>query len=158
MGGLRRALFGGLTGVLPLPEGAVPVPLAPGRAEGVLCGGNLTLVCASLGTPWEIDTRGKLLFLEDIGEKPRRIDAMLTQLRNAGKFADCAGVILGAWTDCPEEEGDLPLEESFRELILPAGKPVLAGVPCGHVLPTWSLPLGARAVLDAGAGRLEVLS
>ena len=96
--------------------------------------------------------------LEDIGEKPRRIDAMLTQLRNAGKFADCAGVILGAWTDCPEEEGDLPLEESFRELILPAGKPVLAGVPCGHVLPTWSLPLGARAVLDAGAGRLEVLS
>ena len=158
MGGLRRALFGGLTGVLPLPEGAVPVPLAPGRAEGVLCGGNLTLVCTSLGTPWEIDTRGKLLFLEDIGEKPRRIDAMLTQLRNAGKFADCAGVILGAWTDCPEEEGDLPLEESFRELILPAGKPVLAGVPCGHVLPTWSLPLGARAVLDAGAGRLEVLS
>lgn len=56
MGELRRALFGGLTGVLPLPEGAVPVPLAPGRAEGVLCGGNLTLVCASLGTPWEIGT------------------------------------------------------------------------------------------------------
>ena len=155
---LKRALFGGLQGRLENPEGQRLTTLVPGRAQGPLCGGNLSLLAASLGTPWEIDTRGKLLFLEDIGEKPRRIDAMLTQLRNAGKFADCAGVILGAWTDCPEEEGDLPLEESFRELILPAGKPVLAGVPCGHVLPTWSLPLGARAVLDAGAGRLEVLS
>ena len=156
MEGLRRALFGGLTGVLPWPEGAAPIPLAPGRAEGRLCGGNLTLVCASLGTPWEIDTRGKLLFLEDVGERPRRIDAMLTQLRNAGKLRECAGVILGAWTDCPQEEGGLPLEESLQEL-LPAGKPVLAGVPCGHVLPTLSLPLGARAVLDAGAGTLELL-
>ncbi len=157
MGALRRALFGGLTGLLPMPEGTVLRPLAPGRAEGMLCGGNLTLVAASLGTPWEIDTRGKLLFLEDIGEKPRRVDAMLAQLRNAGKFRDCTGVLLGAWTDCLPEEQDLPLEESFRDHILPAGKPVLSGVPCGHVLPTLSLPMGARAILDAGAGKLEVL-
>ena len=85
---------------------------------------------------------------------------MLTQLRNAGKFDDCAGVLLGAWTDCVPEYPDRTLElpEIFAELILPAGKPVLAGLPCGHVLPTMALPLGARARMDADARTLEVLS
>ena len=75
---LRRALFGALTGPLPLGQGVAA--LAPGRASGPLCGGNLSLICDSLGTPWEIDTRGKVLFLEDIGEKTYRVAAMLTQL------------------------------------------------------------------------------
>ena len=159
MEGLRRALFGALTGPLPLPEGAAVEALSPGRAAGVLCGGNLSLLAASLGTPWEIDTRGKILFLEDIGEKTYRLDAMLTQLRNAGKFGDCAGIVLGAWTDCPTEDParTLPLTDIFRELLLPAGKPVLMGLPCGHVLPTLSLPLGETVRLDASAGTMEVL-
>ena len=155
---LRRALFGALTG--PLPLGQEVAALAPGRASGPLCGGNLSLICDSLGTPWEIDIKGKLLFLEDIGEKTYRIDGMLTQLRNAGKLDQCAGILLGAWTDCLPEypEKTLTLEENFRELILPAGKPVLAGLPAGHVLPTLSLPLGATAVMDADAKKLEVCS
>ena len=84
---------------------------------------------------------------------------MLTQLRNAGKFGDCAGIVLGAWTDCPPEDParTLPLTDIFRELLLPAGKPVLMGLPCGHVLPTLSLPLGETVRLDASAGTLEVL-
>lgn len=156
---LRRALFGGLAGVLENPPDRPLTALAGGRAAGTLCGGNLSLLAASLGTPWEIDTRGKLLFLEDIGEKTYRVDGMLTQLRNAGKFRDCAGVVLGAWTDCAPEDPSrtLTLEEIFQELILPAGKPVLSGLACGHTLPTLALPLGARAVLDADRGRLEVL-
>ena len=156
---LRRCLFGPVTGALKNPAGQLLRPLAPGRAEGRLCGGNLSLLAASLGTPWEVDTRGKLLFLEDIGEKVYRVDAMLTQLRNAGKFRDCAGVLLGAWTDCPPEDpnASLTLEEVFRELIVPAGKPVLSGLACGHTLPTLSLPLGAMAAMDADGGRLEVL-
>ena len=60
----------------------------------------ITLVAASLGTPWEIDAKGKILFLEDIGEEPYSVDRMLTQLRLAGKIDECAGVLLGEWTDC----------------------------------------------------------
>ena len=159
MSQLRRCLFGPLAGPVENPHGQPLIPLAPGSAMGRLCGGNLSLLAASLGTPWEIDTRGKLLFLEDVGEKVYRIDGMLTQLRNAGKFQDCAGVILGAWTDCPPEdpERSLTLEEVFRELIVPAARPVLTGLACGHTLPTLSLPLGAMAAMDANTGRLEVL-
>ena len=156
---LKKALFGDLTGPLTNPEGQKVTVMQGGKAEGILCGGNLSLLAASLGTPWEIDTRGKILFLEDIGEKTYRVDSMLTQLRNAGKFADCAGVVLGAWTDCPPEFPDKTLElpEIFEELIVPAGKPVLADVACGHVLPTMSLPLGKRVKLDADNGTWEVL-
>lgn len=157
---LRRALFATLTGPLENPPGQPMRTLRGGSAAGVLCGGNLSLLAASLGTPWEVDTRGKILFLEDIGEKTYRVDGMLTQLRNAGKFDDCAGILLGAWTDCVPEDPDktLTLDEIFQELILPAGKPVLADLACGHVLPTLALPLGAQAAMDADRGTLEVLS
>lgn len=157
---LKKALFGRLTGKLENPLGQPMETLVPGRTEGLLCGGNLSLLAASLGTPWEIDTRGKILFLEDIDEKTYRVDAMLTQLRNAGKFEDCAGVVLGAWTNCLPEfpEKTLELPEIFRELIVPYGKPVLANVACGHVLPTMSLPLGEMVALDASAQTLEVLA
>ncbi len=155
---LRRALFGALTGPMPLGDGVET--LVGGKAKGVLCGGNLSLVRDSLGTPWEIDARDKILFLEDIGEKPYRIDGMLTQLRNAGKFDQCAGVLLGAWTDCnegPEDSPSLTIPEIIREVLLPSGKPVLSNLPCGHVLPTMSLPLGATAVMDADTKTLEVI-
>lgn len=148
---LKKALFGSFSGMLADPDGQKPQTLVGGSAEGVLCGGNLSLLAASLGTPWEIDTRGKILFLEDIGEKTYRVDGMLTQLRNAGKFRDCAGIILGAWTDCPPEypEKTLLLPEIFQQLIVPAGKPVICDVACGHVLPTMSLPMGRRCRLNA---------
>ena len=148
---LKKALFGGLSGVLAYPEGRMPGTLVPGTASGMLCGGNLSLAAASLGTPWEIDTRGKILFLEDIGEKTYRVDGMLTQLRNAGKFDDCAGIILGAWTDCTPEypERTLELPEIFQQLIVPSGKPAIMDVACGHVLPTMALPMGRMCTLDA---------
>ncbi len=155
---LRRALFGALTG--PMPMGGGVETLCPGKARGPLCGGNLSLVRDSLGTPWEIDTKGKILFLEDIGEKTYRLDDMLTQLRNTGKFDECAGILLGYWTDCEPEfpERTLEIPEILREVVLPAGKPVLSGLACGHSLPTMSLPLGATAVMDADNKTLEVLS
>ena len=156
---LKKALFGELSGTLEYPGGA-PKLLVPGKTAGVLCGGNLSLLAASLGTPWEIDTRGKILFLEDIGEKTYRVDAMLTQLRNAGKFRDCAGVILGAWTNCQPEypEKALLLPEIFRQLIVPEGKPCICDVACGHVLPTLSLPMGRKCFLDADNGTIVLES
>lgn len=151
LGWLKKALFGGLTGVLAAPDGKPASTLVSGAASGELCGGNLSLVAASLGTPWEIDTKDKILFLEDIGEKTYRVDSMLTQLRNAGKFEDCAGIILGAWTDCPPEipERTLQLPEIFNQLIVPSGKPAIMDVTCGHCLPTLSLPIGRICSLDA---------
>lgn len=148
---LKKALFGGLSGTLAEPEGNTPTSLVAGTAEGILCGGNLSLVAASLGSPWEIDTKGKILFLEDIGEKTYRVDSMLTQLRNAGKFDDCAGIILGAWTDCPPEypERTLLLPEIFHQLVAPAGKPTITDVTCGHCLPTLALPMGRMCRMDA---------
>ena len=148
---LKKALFGGLAGEISNPDGQKMTTLVPGKAEGLLCGGNLSLLAASLGTPWEIDTKGKILFLEDIGEKTYRLDSMLTQLRNAGKFRDCAGIILGAWTDCPPEypEKTLELDEIFRQLITPAGKPTIVDLSCGHCSTTCTLPLGRMCSMDA---------
>ena len=135
------------------PEGYPRETLVPGTAEGVLCGGNLSLIAASLGTPWEIDTRGKILFFEDVDERPYRIDSMLTHLRNAGKFADCAGILIGDFSDCDPkpEEKTLSLDALIDEIVKPAGKPTIKGVRCGHCTPTMSLPLGKRFRMDADA-------
>lgn len=135
------------------PEGYPRETLVPGTAEGVLCGGNLSLIAASLGTPWEIDTRGKILFFEDVDERPYRIDSMLTHLRNAGKFADCAGILIGDFSDCDPkpEEKTLSLDALIDEIVKPVGKPTIKGVRCGHCTPTMSLPLGKRFRMDADA-------
>lgn len=155
---LRRSLFHGGIGSLENPVGQPMTTLNGGSCEGILCGGNLSLLVSSLGTPWEIDTKGKILFLEDIGEKSYRVDGLLTHLRNAGKFEDCVGVLLGGWTDCPPEYPDktLTMTEIFEELIVPSGKPILSDVACGHILPTMTLPLGRRLLMDADAQLLEV--
>ena len=158
MGYLKKALFGGLSGALSNPADQPLRTLVPGSAEGILCGGNLSLLVDSIGTPWEIDCKGKILFLEDIGEKTHRIDGMLTQLRNAGKFADCAGIILGAWTDCPPEipERTLTLTEVFDQLIVPAGKPAVMDLACGHCSTTMALPLGRMCRLNADRCEISV--
>lgn len=155
---LRAALFGKLSGMLENPEGLPLTRLSGGKAKGRLTGGNLSLVASSLGTPYEIDTRGKILFLEDIDEKPYRVDSMLLHLKNAGKFRDCAGILLGAWTNCVEadSEKNMPLRPIFEELLAKEGKPVLSDLVCGHCLPTMSLPMGAMVEIDADAGSIRV--
>ena len=155
---LKKALFGGLSGELKNPQDQPIRTLVPGVARGQLCGGNLSLIAASIGTPWELDCKDKLLFLEDVGEKTYRLDAMLTQLRNAGKFDDCAGIILGAWTDCPPQDPErtLTLEEIFNQLIVPAGKPAVMDLACGHCETTMALPLGSCCLLDADQGTITV--
>ena len=136
--------------------------LVPGTATGVLAGGNLSLVAASLGTPYAIDLAGKILFLEDIDENVQRIDRMLTQLKLTGQLDQCAGIILGAWTDCgpldtKNPENNLTLEQVFDELLAPLQIPIVANVTCGHVLPTMSLPLGKSVTLDATNQKIVVV-
>ncbi|MDR3052206.1 MAG: LD-carboxypeptidase [Oscillospiraceae bacterium] len=161
----RQSLLAALTRTQPLgalqtpPDCPPPVCLNPGVAEGTLVGGNLTLVTALLGTPYALDTRGKILFLEDIGEHTYALDRMLTQLRLSGALNACAGIALGQFTDCTIEYPDfgLTVDEVIRDMLLPCGKPVLAGLQIGHCTPTLSLPLGVACRLDATAGTLTLL-
>jgi muramoyltetrapeptide carboxypeptidase len=137
-------------GVIKNPDGQDLKTLVTGEAEGILVGGNLSLVASSLGTPYEIDTRGKILFLEEIEEYPYKIDRMLVQLKLAGKFKEAAGIILGAWTNCEAKEGDnsLTLMEVFEEIIIPENKTTIYNLACGHCMPTISLPLGTKIKIN----------
>lgn len=131
----------------------------PGKAEGLLVGGNLTLIAGSLGTPWEIDAKGCILFIEEVGERTYCVDRLLTQLRLAGKFEDCAGVVFGDFADCPVEypEFGLTLEEIIRDVVAPCGKPVFTGLRCGHCTPKLTLPFGVKCRMDADECTLTVL-
>jgi len=128
-----------------------------GRAEGRLVGGSLTMIAASLGTPWAIDTRGAILLLEDTGERPYRIDRMLWQLRAAGCFARVAGIGLGRFDGCDEANGSVTAAEVLRELVEELGVPWVEGLPFGHGAPNFTWPLGARARLDGARAELHVL-
>ena len=133
-----------------------------GRARGRLTGGNLTLICQTLGTPYEIETRGRILFLEDVGEEPYSIDRMLTQLRLAGKLQAAAGIVWGACEDCAPREFQpsnvIPysLGEVVDNILGSLRVPVLSGMTIGHTNDQLTLPLGVEAVLDADAGTLEI--
>ena len=148
---------------LPVPDDDQPHVIVAGRAEGRLVGGNLTLVCALLGTPWEIDTTDTLLFLEDTGEAPYRVDRMLTQLRATGHLKRCAGIVLGDFhlDDQPLCSLDPELLRVLRDRLADLGRPVAFGFPFGHRPRSWTLPFGVRARLDArderALARLELL-
>ncbi len=172
--------------VLPLPEdrpaGEV---LSAGRASGPLTGGNLSLLSALMGTPYEVDTRGAVLLIEDVREEPYRVDRMLTQLTLAGKLASAAAVAVGEMVDCttgrgrpepgsPEGGGRAPYEDEaetptgdeagdlvsvddvLADRLAGLGRPVLGGLPFGHGYDKWTLPLGVTATVDAYKARLIV--
>ncbi|MFP4481963.1 MAG: LD-carboxypeptidase [Thermovirgaceae bacterium] len=133
--------------------------LVPGVAEGELVGGNLALVCSLLGTPWEIDTRGKILILEDTDEPPYRIDRMLTQLRLAGKLHEAAGIFLGQFTNVKPKnpKRTFTLREIFETVVAPVGRPTLLNGCFGHGDYKVTLPLGARARIGGDVPRFTIL-
>ncbi|MDR1542634.1 MAG: LD-carboxypeptidase [Clostridiales bacterium] len=156
---LKAALFGPMPRVLENEDSFPRHTLVPGVAEGILAGGNLSLVASSIGTPYELDASGKILFLEDVDESPYHIDRLLLHLRSRGMFKSCAGVILGPFVDCKasSEKDSLNIDEIIEELLSDIGKPVMKDFQCGHMLPTLSVPLGAKVRLDAGAKSVEIL-
>ncbi len=133
-----------------------------GKATGRLIGGNLTLISTTMGTPYEIDTRGAILMLEDIGEEPYRIDRMLTQLRLAGKLEQAAGIVFGECVDCTPSEykpfvaAGFSLGEALDNLLGGLKIPVLSGLTFGHTADQLTFPFGVTATLDADAGILEI--
>ena len=152
-------------GVLPQPEKRPNelvdrtnriIRLAPGKATGRLAGGNLTLLAATMGTPYEIDTTGSILFLEDVDEDVYRIDRMLTQLALAGKFDRAAGVVFGRCTGCSSRASGFSLEDVLRDRFGSLPIPVISGLSFGHIENKLTLPVGILATLDAGAGTLSL--
>ncbi|HOB75112.1 MAG TPA: LD-carboxypeptidase [Phycisphaerae bacterium] len=133
--------------------------LAPGKAQGRLTGGNLSLICALMGTPYEIETDGRVLFLEDVNEEPYRIDRFLSQLRLAGKFDRVAGVILGTFTGCETKKGSdsLSLAQVFNDYFANLPVPVVVGFPAGHARHNATLPMNALVELDASTRRIRIL-
>jgi len=151
------ALVRALQGTGPHPRYAGKT-LVSGWGEGRLVGGSLTICVASLGTPWEIDTRDAILMLEDVTEPPYRIDRMLQQLRAAGKFDRATGIALGGFIDCEDERyPEWTLERLFDEVFGGLGIPVVAGLPFGHGAENLPWPFAGRAALDGARGELEIL-
>lgn len=133
--------------------------LRGGSAEGRLAGGNLALVASLCGTPYAFDLEGAILFLEDVNEPVYRVDRLFQQLLLGGGLRNCAGLVLGAFTDMPDQGADegRTVEDIFREIAAMLGIPCIAGAPIGHIDDQWTVPVGRAARLDADAAELHVL-
>lgn len=143
-----RALVALLSGARAPWQQAAAEVIHPGTGEGRLTGGCLSIVTALLGTPWAVPTKGRILFLEDVNEKPYRIDRMLTQLRQAGAFDEVAGVVFGEMVGCSAGPGEaVTVRDVIRDAFHRAPFPVAFGLTSGHGASTVTLPLGVRARL-----------
>jgi muramoyltetrapeptide carboxypeptidase len=134
--------------------------LVRGTARGILLGGCVTLIETSIGTPWELDTRGSILLLEDRGVKPYQLDRMLLHLKQAGKFKGVRGIVLGEFPESEPPEGStVSVSDVCRRILFPLGIPIVYGAPVGHTAqPMLTLPFGVQARLHAsGEGTLEIL-
>jgi muramoyltetrapeptide carboxypeptidase len=134
-----------------------------GKGRGKLIGGNLTLICMSLGTPYEIDTNDRILFIEEVGEEPYDMDRMLTHLYNAGKLENCNGIVFDRMARVktanysPAYSSSLSVEEIIKDRFKEFDYPVCLGLSLGHIKDKPTLPLGIEAEIDANQGRLTLL-
>ena len=146
----------------PEPAGTISHPqvetLRPGEAAGMLVGGTMTQIAASLGTPFAFDPpRGCVLFLEDVGERPYRVDRLLTQLRLAGVLGRASALVFGEMVECAEPGGVPIVRDVITELVRDFPGPVLFGLPSGHTVgATLTLPFGVRARV-IGSGKPELV-
>jgi muramoyltetrapeptide carboxypeptidase len=134
--------------------------LVDGEAEGRLLGGAMTMVQATFRTPWELDTLGAILILEDRGMKPYQVDRVLMHFKQAGKLDGVKGIVLGDFPECePSMAGSPTVRDVCARILRPLGVPVVFGAPVGHTFqPMLTIPLGVNARLHArGEGSLEIL-
>lgn len=134
--------------------------ISKGDMKGVLAGGNLSLLASMAGTPYNINAKGKIVFIEDIGEKPYRIDRMLTQLIQTTDLGDANGILLGVFNDCDVQEGDsnsLKLKETIKDRLGELGVPVYYGFSFGHIKNNCTLPVGIEAKFDTIKKELTLL-
>ncbi len=141
----------------------IPFTIRSGKARGRLVGGNLSLATAVIGTKYDVDYSGKIVFLEEVGEEPYRIDRMLTQMIEAGKFEKAAGIVLGKFWNCevkkdkPEFDNSLTLNEVLYDRLFGLGIPIFYGASFGHITNKFVLPFGVKAEMDASEKTITLL-
>lgn len=158
--GLSKKMFQQLFTPMEIQYSEVISPLQTivgGTVRGEITGGNLNRFTGTLGTKFEIDVRGKLLLLEDVGESVERIDGMLNQLRLARKLEEAAGFIIGSFTEIGEGQTEEDVIKLITQFIAPLGKPSVAGFRMGHCEPNIGIPLGVDAILNADQKVLRIL-
>jgi muramoyltetrapeptide carboxypeptidase len=138
------------------PPGVSLIAKVPGNVTGPIVGGNITSITDTLGTPFEIDTRNKILFLEETHEPVNRIYRMINHLRLAGKFRDCIGIVMGQCTNCLDTYGK-SYGDLIDEFIVPLGKPLLTNLSAAHGTYKAAVPIGARVNLKTNPPTLTVL-
>ncbi len=132
--------------------------LSPGKAEGVLIGGNISVLDSIIGTPFEPDFENKIVYLEEIGEKTYRVDKMLFHLLSGTNLKSAAGIVMGVFGDCNiNEEPTLSLKVALDDLLSPLGIPVSYGLSFGHIKRMLTIPTGIRAVMDADKNSFSLL-
>ena len=146
-------------GTVKNPELYKPLVIRPGTVRGPLYGGNLSLLAAMAGTEFGLDASGKLIFIEDIDEKPYRVDRMLTQLRQSANLDQAAAFGLGVFAGCVPEPGDesLTLAQTVADRLSDLGRPAVYGLTFGHIAHQCTLPMGVSAELDTEQMRLTLL-
>lgn len=157
---LKKNLFGCRPHRVYNPEGKIMSVLTEGRAEGIVTGGNLSLLAGTLGSPYEINTKNKILFIEDVAEEPYLIDRNLTALSLAGKLNDASGIIFGIFADCEAKdssEESLMLHQIIEDIVLPCGKPAVWGFHAGHIYPQPVIPMGANTIIDTSKDYIEFI-
>jgi len=159
---LSDSLFSSVpSNLAPDIEGEKIEIIYPGITEAPVIGGNLSLLVSTLGSPYEVIAKNKILFIEEVEEMNYKIDRGLTALALAGKFTDCKGIILGTWADCGdpdlEPKKNLTLHQIFNEVITPFGKPIINNFRAGHIYPQITIPMGVRTRLDATNGTVAFL-
>lgn len=136
------------------PEGFPIGVVREGKASGILVGGNLTVMCASVGTPCEIDTKGKILFIEEIGEHIGNLDRHIYQLRNAGLLKDAAGILLGQFTRCNVDVEGYDIVQVMLEATKGLDIPIMYNIQSGHGAPMITIPMGGTCVMDTEKGEI----
>ena len=131
----------------------------PGKTHGVLVGGNLTVLASMIGSEYLSDWKNKILFLEETGEEPYRIDRMLTQLKLAGVLKNISGFVFGKCVKCEAEEPEkaFTLQQVLEQHIKPLGVPAFYGAMIGHIVNKYTIPIGINAEIDASTGSIKLL-
>ena len=145
--------------VISNPAGYELDTISPGIATGTLTGGNLSVIISTLGSPFQPDMKGKILFIEEVDEPTYKIDRMLTALSLAGVFDKCSGVILGYFSGCETYTSteNLTLNEIFSNIFKKHEIPVLSGLCAGHSYPQLTLPFGASIKMNATLKTIELI-
>ncbi len=131
-----------------------------GNTTGILAGGNLSTICSTLGTPYEINFNNKVLLIEEVNEYPYSLDRMLSQLLYSGKLSKCKGFILGHFTNCTVENysKSYTVEDIIKNILVPLNKPIITGFSFGHDYPNLTLPIGSKIKLNFTSKYIEIMN